>query len=365
MAIENPSEKEEWRQVSRQWYLKCTSRSPESGRLYHHLGILARPDSLHQLLYFSKSLAVTITFPAARESILTLLDPAFRPTWSTDEVLATFVKCHAILFMQKELDIFRYTLCKFVNELDSYITQLDKRYSKKAFAIAIANCIALVGFSSETNPLNKAIAANSQTKFSVQRNDSDAGQPSHIDACLFEHELDLFIYTVNAHLGRVGDLNVLGFIHVTLVFIRHITILGCIQYIESRFPWTKLIATLNNLLVKAKPRNFNVIEGDKVPQWPREEELIVRAQEPKPDNQVFRPLPEDWALRGLDFADRYLEQDWFSIPNYEDEEHYLETESMRVQDRPWRVLWLGVQIAKIGQGQWIAYDDVKKRFTTK
>jgi hypothetical protein len=29
---------------------------------------------------------------------------------------------------------------------------------------------------------------------------------------------------------------------------------------------SRLTATLKNLLVKAKPQNFNVLEGDKVPQ---------------------------------------------------------------------------------------------------
>jgi hypothetical protein len=55
-----------------------------------------------------------------------------------------------------------------------------------------------------------------------------------------------------------------------------------------------------------------------------------------------RPFPEEWAMQGLEFASRYFEDDWFKNPNIESEEHYLETKSMRVQDRLWRVFWLGV-----------------------
>jgi hypothetical protein len=69
-------------------------------------------------------------------------------------------------------------------------------------------------------------------------------------------------------------------------------------------------------------------------------------------------------LQGLEFASRYFEDDWFKNPNIESEEHYLETKSMSVQDRPWRVLWLGVQIAKVRQGRWIIYDYKGKTFST-
>jgi hypothetical protein len=53
---------------------------PTTGRLFHHLGILARSGQLAQLLYFGKSLAAPNPHIVARKSILTLFRPAFDDT---------------------------------------------------------------------------------------------------------------------------------------------------------------------------------------------------------------------------------------------------------------------------------------------
>ena len=34
---------------ARHWYLKTATQLPETGRLYHHLAVVARPDQLQQL----------------------------------------------------------------------------------------------------------------------------------------------------------------------------------------------------------------------------------------------------------------------------------------------------------------------------
>ena len=75
MAIKDDNQRdcEVWTQVARQWYLKSANRSPTTGRLYHHLAILARPDALTQLLYYGKSLSVPVPF-------MTKLSPAGRHT---------------------------------------------------------------------------------------------------------------------------------------------------------------------------------------------------------------------------------------------------------------------------------------------
>lgn len=50
MAIEddNMSDREVWTSVSRHWYSKASDKSPSTGRLYHHLAILARPNVLQR-----------------------------------------------------------------------------------------------------------------------------------------------------------------------------------------------------------------------------------------------------------------------------------------------------------------------------
>lgn len=68
-------DREIWTEVSRYWYSKASDKAPTTGRLYHHLAILARPDAVKQLFYYTKSLCVAIPFKSARDSIRTLLDP--------------------------------------------------------------------------------------------------------------------------------------------------------------------------------------------------------------------------------------------------------------------------------------------------
>jgi len=77
MAIEDDDirDREVWTQVARQWYLKASDKQPATGRLYHHLAILARPNALQQLFFYGKALSVSQPFIAARESVLTLFTP--------------------------------------------------------------------------------------------------------------------------------------------------------------------------------------------------------------------------------------------------------------------------------------------------
>ncbi|KAI0556221.1 hypothetical protein F4679DRAFT_578341 [Xylaria curta] len=76
MAIEDEDirDREVWTSVSRHWYSRASSKAPTTGRLYHYLAILAHPDTLQQLCYYTKSLSVPVPFRSARESIMTLFE---------------------------------------------------------------------------------------------------------------------------------------------------------------------------------------------------------------------------------------------------------------------------------------------------
>ncbi|KAM5361332.1 hypothetical protein ACJZ2D_013171 [Fusarium nematophilum] len=77
MAIEDDDtrDREVWTGVSRLWYSKASDKSPTTGRLYHHLAILARPNVLQQLYYYSKTLCVIVPLAIPWESILTPAEP--------------------------------------------------------------------------------------------------------------------------------------------------------------------------------------------------------------------------------------------------------------------------------------------------
>ena len=104
MAIEDDDirDREVWTGVARFWYSKAADKSPTVGRLYHHLAILARPNALQQLYYYTRSLSCVQPFLSARESILTLFDPILcgtEPAYHRSLPVDTaFIKAHGILF---------------------------------------------------------------------------------------------------------------------------------------------------------------------------------------------------------------------------------------------------------------------------
>jgi hypothetical protein len=70
MVIEDDDirDRELWMQISRQRYSKALDRAPRVERLCHHLAILARPNTLHQLFFYGKALSLSQPFPAAKDS---------------------------------------------------------------------------------------------------------------------------------------------------------------------------------------------------------------------------------------------------------------------------------------------------------
>src|SRR5271155_5003971 len=74
MAIEEADlrDHEVWSGVARMWYNKAADKSPNVGRIQHHLAVLTRPNVIQQLFYYSKALVSLIPFQNARESIMLL-----------------------------------------------------------------------------------------------------------------------------------------------------------------------------------------------------------------------------------------------------------------------------------------------------
>ncbi|KAI2606638.1 hypothetical protein GGR54DRAFT_652322 [Hypoxylon sp. NC1633] len=88
MATQSDDKKalQRWHDISREEYTRALSENPTTGRIYHHLAILARPRTrvspdeefeatVSQFFYYTKSLVVKVPFFAARESLLTLIKP--------------------------------------------------------------------------------------------------------------------------------------------------------------------------------------------------------------------------------------------------------------------------------------------------
>ena len=129
MAIEDDDirDRERWTGVSRYWYSKASDKSPNTGRLYHHLAILARPNALQQLYFYAKSLCVPIPFPSARESIMTLFDPLLNGSpQQLGPVDAAFVRVHGIFFSGKSKEQLEGSMNEFLSLLDD---RIDREHS--------------------------------------------------------------------------------------------------------------------------------------------------------------------------------------------------------------------------------------------
>jgi hypothetical protein len=131
MAIEESDlkDREIWTGVARHWYSCASEKAPTTGRLYHHLAILARPNAIQQLYFYTKSLCVPIPFLRARESIMTLFDPVMNSESTRLSPIDTaFVKVHGILFSKKNLHKLEPSMQEYLSLLDPYIGRVTRRW---------------------------------------------------------------------------------------------------------------------------------------------------------------------------------------------------------------------------------------------
>jgi Est1-like DNA/RNA binding protein len=146
MAIEDDDirHREVWTTVSRNWYSKASDKAPTTGRLYHHLAILARPNGFQQLFYYTKSMCVAIQFDSARESIMTLLEPvmSLNPNHVARLVPTEleFVKCHGILFSGKNAEKYEAAVDEFINSLDNFIARNTRKFLEQGYVVLSFLC---------------------------------------------------------------------------------------------------------------------------------------------------------------------------------------------------------------------------------
>ncbi len=257
MAIEEDDirDREVWTGVARHWYSKASDKAPTTGRLYYHLAILAKPNVLQQLFYYSKSLCVDIPFMSARESILILFGPVLNTDTHRQYLLppldTAFVRAHGLLFTSGDMDKFEATKKDFLGLLDNQIGRVTRKFMEQGYYIAISNFVAMLGFTSKNNPLMKAIEEGSSDETDMEMvvgitTEKPLGYRS------FELAQALTYETLVIVLQRIGDPNVLPFVHVTLVFLLFMSLHPYVmRLLESNFPWHALTIMLNTLLARS------------------------------------------------------------------------------------------------------------------
>jgi Est1 DNA/RNA binding domain len=400
MAIEDDDirDREVWTGVARFWYSKAADKSPTVGRLYHHLAILARPNALQQLYFYTRSLSCVQPFLSARESILTLFDPILcgtEPVYHRSLPVDTaFIKAHGILFTGVSLDRFGDVVDQFLSLLDNNIGRVTSKWKEQGIYIAVANFAALFGYASKDNLLRRVytmeqsnireVLPDAVSQHDVKANPTEPGpgdrthsdpvgnenvlppapvesnsessgsqtalsktfggqslrasgevgaEDSHEtskDVTAFANAKFLTFATLDLALQRIGDPNVLPHVHISLVFMNHIMRSEpAMKLVKKEFPWESLASMLNTLVTSYD--NFRRVENHRFPE---------------PEKGVGRPLPEDFNIRGLEWAASYYPEGWFENALVDDEERTLELASMAA-DRKERILWLAYQLAQV------------------
>ncbi|RGP79609.1 hypothetical protein FLONG3_2357 [Fusarium longipes] len=344
MAIEDDDirDREVWTGVSRHWYSKASEKSPTTGRLYHHLAILARPNALQQLYYYTKSLCVPIPFSSARESIMTLFDPVLNnsPT-RLIPIDASFVRAHGILFSGKSMDQLQDAMDGFNKQLDGHIARFTKRWLEAGYYIAISLACSLLGYGAESNVLMRAISKKpEETDVAMDGSAISEAMPDE----KFKLALEFGVSTIKIVVNRWGDTNTLPFLHTILVFMDYMTRYpAAMNHLEDEFPWKLTALMLNSLLGSCEP-------GYK-----------VQNRIPSQDkDQSPRPLPEDFAMRGLLYSEDYLPNEMFSNDKIDEDEKYFELASM-AEERRDRILSLGCSIAT--SGSWLIWNEETNQFS--
>lgn len=348
MAIEDDDirDREVWTGVSRFWYSKASDKAPTTGRLYHHLAILARPNALQQLFYYSKSLCVPIPFKSAKESILTLFDPVL----STDPkqhvrmapVDIAFVKAMAILFTRRDTGKLKGAIEDFLGNLDTHIARSTRRWQEAGYYIAIVTACSLLGFGLDetderpNNVLLKAIQPSEDVSMDEATLESEPSTE-------FYDTLDLASRTQQIVFRRFGDANILQYVHCSLVFMHHMNSHSeAMELIGDRFPWKLTALLLNTLTAESTDLNLASLQADRFPVAEKDS----------------RPLPEDNAMRGLLYVEGYYPSDFFD-GQVDDEEKFFELPSM-MEIRRKRIIWLGFQLAKPGTN--LQFDSTSQLF---
>ncbi|KAI9743392.1 MAG: hypothetical protein M1818_003239 [Claussenomyces sp. TS43310] len=349
MAIEdaNVRDREVWTQVARQWYVKASNMSPATGRLYHHLAILARPNTLQQLYFYGKALSVPQPFVAAKDSVLTLFEPVLdsrRPSTRSPLVITAYIKLHAIIFTRRQIDMFDTAKVEYSNMLDNHIERVNKGFLEQGYYFSISDCQALIGYSSSNNQLMRALSGSRSSDLTGTEKRDVVVADSALDVRVFEMSLTLFNLTASIILDRPTDPNVLSFVHCTLVFVYYISeFSAAFAIIETGFPWQLLATLLNSLLNTHK--DYARIESENIP---------------TPAKDDFRPFPEDFAMRGLFWTQNYYPKAWFDNKNIDDENQYKDEASVDSEFRPERVLWLGCRLAS--RVDCINYTSIEHKF---
>lgn len=390
MAIEETDmrDRENWSNVARMWYNKAADRSPTTGRIQHHLAVLARPNIIRQLFYYSKALISVIPFGNARDSIMLLFSP-FLPASSSagqkpkpesttqkyPKLESSLVTAAGLMFTKGSIHGYCVQIRQFTSELDGQINRSGSNWKVQGPEIASSLIACIFDFGSDDNYLWNLFRANLDKIKAIQAERqqdllSDAPpvedpqikedihrtfwEDSNLDAKEFRRAappagdrpdvsftsgdevtsyiLPVWNTSVSIVAAKVGDRNTLPFMHVTLAFLWGLSYVpGALFYVESYVPWAKIVLSLNTL------SRSGVVDA-----------RVESKEFPQQQSGIGRQLPEDFPMRGLIWASYYYPDDFFEGQVVDEDERTLERPS-HAAPRAERCLWLGMRLTSVSE----------------
>ncbi|KAF4546958.1 Hypothetical protein D9617_86g041450 [Elsinoe fawcettii] len=353
MAIENRSlsVREVWTEDARYWYTKASNRQPNVGRLYHHLGILARPHLPQQLYFYNKSLCCEQPFNNAKHSLKAVFEAAdailsVKPGENKNEPLqtldATFVYMHSLLYEKQLSPQITVIAAQAHTLLRDKVSQTDKSWKQYGVFLLISNMAACFSYGAPENPLRRAME---------QKNYTSAKSSPSSDPWI-ELSTDILSSTTEIILSARDEETMLPLVHVLLVLLDSLcnVLSECNEALALlvAMPWSSIMKYVNDLS-KSKDNLTEQVKNAKP-----EQTFIPHA------GTDSRPLTEDFALRGLVWCRDYFPDDWFQ-GNNNDELPFHEpagSETARAQ----RCLWLAVKIS--AKSDFLRFDKASGTFTS-
>jgi hypothetical protein len=250
--------------------------------------------------------------------------------------------------------------------------------------MAISNICAVTGYGDQANPIAAALKAFSRANLKPTEpqdqpmQEAAAPETPSPNAKIsapnsskqLPNALRLLTGTYDIVCRRFGDPNILPFLHVTLLFMHHLTFCpDAMAYLAPHFSWKLTAFMLNTLLngsSSSSPKGSQdsglarLLESDRFPGAVEEGKDVMEGGEGV--GRRGRPLPDDFAIRGFPWVEKYLPDGWFvTEERIDDDEKYFELASM-TEERRERVVWLGCRIAEREGGKWLRFDKEAKRF---
>jgi len=156
LAIEEADtrDREIWLNTARFWYNQAADLSPNTGRIQHHLAVIAHPNIVQQLFLYSKDLVAATPCKSAETSVLRFFEPLLEYSESRyEETESSFVCAAAILFKRESKVEFEKYSTQFRTTLESYIARSGRGFKSQGPEYAGALFAMIMDFGNDKNTL--------------------------------------------------------------------------------------------------------------------------------------------------------------------------------------------------------------------